>query len=182
MDLLAAPTPELASEPMASAMVENIPFDDLKIGQSAQRMRRLTLHDVQAFAAVSGDTNPAHLDPAYAAETPFHDIVAHGMWTGAMISAVLGTQLPGLGTIYLDQRLRFSRPVRVGDTLTASVTVRAKHQEKKRVELDCEVRNQRGETVVSGVALVMAPSHKLRRPQAALPQVTLSLPGASTTP
>ena len=155
------------------AVLENVPFDELFIGQTAERVKRLTWADVQAFAAVSGDTNPAHLDPAYAAQTQFHDIVAHGMWTGALISAVLGTQLPGLGTIYLGQNLRFSRPVHIDDTVTVRVMVRELQAEKRRVVLDCLVVNQRGETVVSGDALVMAPAHKVRRPPVALPWLKL---------
>lgn len=169
----------MAFDAVASGMVENVPFDELFIGQTAERAQRLTLTDVQAFAAVSGDTNPAHLDSTYAAQTRFHDIVAHGMWTGALISAVLGTQLPGLGTIYLGQNLRFSRPVRLGDTVTVRVTVRELHAEKRRVVLDCQAVNQQGEAVVSGDALVIAPEHKLRRPPVALPRLQLDLADAT---
>ncbi|WP_298431283.1 MaoC/PaaZ C-terminal domain-containing protein [Ottowia sp.] len=159
--------------PEAPAVIENITFDELCIGQSAQRRRALTQDDIEAFAAVSGDTNPAHLDPAYADGTPFHGVIAHGMWAGALISAVLGTQLPGPGTIYLEQNLRFVRPVHVGDALTVTVTVLSKEPEKKRVELDCTVSNQHGDTVVFGVALVLAPTLKVRRPGATVPRLLL---------
>ena len=94
-------------------LIENITYDELSIGQSARLLRTLTLEDIQAFAAVSGDTNPAHLDPEYANDTMFHGVIAHGMWGGALISALLGTKFPGPGTIYLQQDLHFSKPVRI---------------------------------------------------------------------
>lgn len=154
-------------------MVENFTFDELSLGQSAQRSHTLTPQDVLAFAAVSGDANPAHLDAEYAAGTMFKGVIAHGLWGGAFISAVLGTQLPGPGTIYLEQTLRFSRPVRPGDTITATLTVTGKDAEKKRVELDCVLKNQHGETVVSGTAKVLAPATKVRRPRIPLPRIQL---------
>lgn len=83
--------------------VENHTFDELQIGQSAGLLRTLTPHDIEAFVAVSGDTNPAHLDADYAGDTLMHGVVGHGMWSGALISALLGTQFPGTGTIYMDQ-------------------------------------------------------------------------------
>ena len=104
-------------------LIENITYDELSIGQSARLLRTLTLEDIQAFAAVSGDTNPAHLDPEYANDTMFHGVIAHGMWGGALISALLGTKFPGPGTIYLQQDLHFSKPVRIGDTLAVVATV-----------------------------------------------------------
>lgn len=157
----------------APAVVENFTFDELTIGQSAERTHTLRMHDLLAFAAVSGDANPAHLDAEYAQGTVFEGVIAHGMWGGAFISALLGTQLPGPGTIYLEQSLRFCRPVRPGDTVTATLTVSAKEAAKRRVTLDCVVRNQRGEKVITGTALVMAPSQKVRRPRPHLPRVVL---------
>ncbi|MDT8991135.1 bifunctional enoyl-CoA hydratase/phosphate acetyltransferase [Curvibacter sp. APW13] len=154
-------------------LIENVTFDELTIGQSAQLVRTLSIDDIRAFAAVSGDTNPAHLDAQYAAETLFHDVIAHGMWGGSLISALLGTQFPGPGTIYLDQSLHFAKPVRVGDTLTVSVTVTAKDAEHKAVELDCQVLNQKGAKVLSGVARVMAPTKKVRRPRIEAPLIRL---------
>ena len=161
-----------------SDVIENLTFDELQIGQSARLVRTLSQADIQAFAAVSGDTNPAHLDPVYADATMFQGVIAHGMWGGALISAVLGTTLPGPGTIYLEQSLRFSRPVRVGDTLTVTVTVLGKDTDKPRVELDCLVTNQRQEKVLSGVACVLAPTSKLRLPRIQLPQIQLFDPDA----
>ena len=158
--------------------IENLTYDELNVGQSARLIRTLTLADIQAFAAVSGDTNPAHLDPDYANDTLFHGVIAHGMWGGALISALLGTQFPGPGTIYLQQDLHFSRPVRIGDTLSVSVTITAKDDAKKRVDLDCEVLNQNAERVLYGSARVLAPTQKVRRPRASVPHIQLFDPEA----
>ncbi len=159
-------------------MVENATYDEISLGQSAQLVRTLTLDDIRAFAAVSGDTNPAHLDPEYADASLFHGVIAHGMWGGALISALLGTVFPGPGTIYLEQELHFSKPVRIGDTLTVRVSVRSKDDEKKRLELDCQVHNQRGERVLYGLARVVAPSYKVRRPVVHAPTIQLFDPQA----
>jgi len=159
-------------------LVENTPFDELTVGQSASLVRTLTLEDIQAFAAVSGDTNPAHLDPAYAADTLFHGVIAHGMWSGALISGLLGTEFPGPGTIYVGQELHFQRPVHVGDTLVVKATVRAKNPANQQVELDCEVSNQRGERVLHGLARVVAPAHKLKLPRVTAPRIQLYDPEA----
>lgn len=158
--------------------IENLTYDELSVGQSARLTRTLTLADIQAFAAVSGDTNPAHLDPEYANDTLFHGVIAHGMWGGALISALLGTQFPGPGTIYLQQDLHFSRPVRIGDTLSVCVSITAKDDAKKRVELDCEVLNQNAERVLYGSARVLAPTQKVRRARASLPHIQLFDPEA----
>ena len=157
---------------------DNVTYDEIQLGQSARTVRTLTLNDIRAFAAVSGDTNPAHLDAAYADATLFHGVIAHGMWGGALISALLGTVFPGPGTIYVEQALRFSRPVRVGDTLTVMVTVTSKNDDKKRVELDCQVINQRSERVLSGMARVLAPTQRVRRLQVNVPQIQLFDPEA----
>jgi phosphate acetyltransferase len=148
------------------------------VGQTAQLIRTLTLADIQAFAAVSGDTNPAHLDPVYAHDTLFHGVIAHGMWGGALISALLGTQFPGPGTIYLQQDLHFSRPVRIGDTLTVTVTITVLDDAKKKVDLDCEVINQHAERVLYGSARVLAPTQKVRRPRSTVPHIQLFDPEA----
>ncbi|MFM8898848.1 MAG: bifunctional enoyl-CoA hydratase/phosphate acetyltransferase [Burkholderiales bacterium] len=155
------------------AWLHNHPYDEIVLGQSARLVRTLTLADIQAFAAVSGDTNPAHLDPEYANATLFHGVIGHGMWGGALISTVLGTVFPGPGTIYLEQNLHFSRPVRIGDTLNVTVTCTAKHDDKKAITLDCLLVNQHGARVLHGVARVMAPTEKLRIPRIQAPQITL---------
>jgi phosphate acetyltransferase len=141
--------------------MQNITFEELIIGQSAQLQREVKQKDIEAFAAISGDTNPAHLNPAFAQQTPFHGVVAHGMWEGSLISALLGTQLPGPGTIYLQQNLTFKRPARIGDQLTAKVTVKSKDAAKHRVWLDCTITNHQDQLLVSGEALVIAPTQKL---------------------
>ena len=155
---------------------ENYPYDSIVVGQVARLVRTLTLADIQAFAAVSGDTNPAHLDPEYASATLFHGVIGHGMWGGSLISTVLGTVFPGPGTIYLEQNLHFSRPVRIGDTLNVTVTCTAKNDEKKTVELDCLLVNQKGDRVLYGVAKVMAPTEKLRLPRIHAPHISLFNP------
>ena len=159
-------------------LIENITYDELSIGQSARLLRTLTLEDIQAFAAVSGDTNPAHLDPEYANDTMFHGVIAHGMWGGALISALLGTKFPGPGTIYLQQDLHFSKPVRIGDTLAVVATVLSKDDEKKRVELDCVVQNQNGEKVLHGTARIIAPTQKISRPRLSTPHIQIFDPEA----
>lgn len=158
--------------------IENTTFDEIEIGQSAQLVRTLRREDIELFAIMSGDVNPAHLDEEYAQSGRFHRVIGQGMWGGALVSSVLGSELPGPGTIYLNQSLSFRHPVGIGDTLTVRVTVREKDSEKKRVILDCECVNQAGETVILGEAEVIAPTKKVRRPKVSLPQVYLHAPGA----
>ncbi|KAA5599549.1 bifunctional enoyl-CoA hydratase/phosphate acetyltransferase [Blastochloris sulfoviridis] len=153
--------------------IENKTYDEIAIGDSAQLVRRLTLRDIEMFAVLSGDVNPAHLDLEYAKHTVFGDLIGHGMWGAALISTVLGTQLPGPGTIYRSQTLSFSRPVKIGDRLTVKVVVTRKDPEKKRIGLDCSAVNESGETVISGTAEVVAPTVKVKRPPAELPTVRL---------
>ncbi|MGN6377126.1 MAG: bifunctional enoyl-CoA hydratase/phosphate acetyltransferase [Sphingomonas sp.] len=154
-------------------MIENRTFDELAVGDTASLSRTVSEQDIHLYAFISGDVNPAHMDPTYAATDIFHHVIAHGMLGSGLISAVLGTKLPGPGTIYLDQSLRFERPVAPGDTVTATVTVTEKRVEHQVVLLDCTCVNQRGETVISGVATVKAPREKVRRPRAALPDVRI---------
>ncbi|MGN6099354.1 MAG: bifunctional enoyl-CoA hydratase/phosphate acetyltransferase [Bosea sp. (in: a-proteobacteria)] len=158
---------------MDQEILTNRPFDEIAIGESASLARTVRPDDIELFAAVSGDANPAHLDAAFAASDPFGHVVAHGMWTAALVSAVLGTKLPGPGTIYLGQDLRFLKPVVPGDTVTATVTVRSKEASKRTVVLDTACTNQRGETVLSGAATVMAPGQRVTWPRLRLPEVTL---------
>lgn len=153
--------------------IENRTFDELKPGDAASLAHTLTLKDIELFAILSGDVNPTHVDEDFAKSDVFHRLVAHGMWGGALISAVLGTELPGPGTIYLGQSLRFHRPVGVGDTVSVSVTVKHKFADGHRVVLDCMAINQRRETVISGTAEVQAPTEKISRPRVALPEVAL---------
>lgn len=159
-------------------LIENFTYDEITIGQSARLMRTLSLADIQAFAAVSGDTNPSHLDAKYANDSLFHGVVAHGMWGGALISGLLGTEFPGPGTIYKDQTLHFTKEVRVGDTLTVTVTVMSKDDISKSLKLDCQVINQKGETVLQGLAQVLAPTQKMRQPRVNAPKIQLFDPKA----
>jgi 3-hydroxybutyryl-CoA dehydratase len=135
--------------------VNNLYLDDLTIGHSAELTRTVTAADIEAFAEVTGDTNPLHLDDAYAATTPFGQRIAHGMLTASYISAVLGTQLSGPGSIYVSQSLRFRRPVKIGDVVTATATITDIDLVRARVTLEtkCVVA---GKTVIDGEATVIA--------------------------
>ena len=161
----------------APVYLENKTFAEIEVGDSAQLTRTLSQKDIQLFAVMSGDVNPAHLDEDYAKSDMFHKIVAHGMWGGALISTVLGTLLPGPGTIYLGQTLRFNRPVALGDVITVTVKVVDKADKRHRVILDCKCVNQQGDVVIDGQAEVIAPTEKVRRLCSPLPQVRLYDPG-----
>lgn len=130
--------------------------DELRVGMSAEHSRTITEADVKAYAGVIDDFNPVHLDEEFAAKTQFKGRIAHGMLVGGLFSGVLATQLPGPGTIYLNQSLRFTRPVLLGDTVTARVEV-VEILPKRRVRLTTVCRNQRGETVIDGEATVLVP-------------------------
>ena len=131
-------------------------LEDLQVGQSAERAHVVTEADIAAFAELSGDANPVHMDEAYAAATQFKGRIAHGMLSATYISAVLGETLPGHGAIYISQNLSFRRPVRIGDEVTARVTVTAIDTDKARVSLDtaCLVG---GKPVIGGEAVLMVP-------------------------
>ncbi len=131
-------------------------FEDLAVGQKARFSKTVTDADILMFAAVSGDTNPLHIDAEYAATTPFKERIAHGMLSAGLISAVLGTKLPGPGSIYVSQALRFKGPVKIGDTVTAEVTVTELNPTRKRATFDtrCMVA---GKVVVEGEAVIMVP-------------------------
>ncbi|WP_093917087.1 bifunctional enoyl-CoA hydratase/phosphate acetyltransferase [Sulfitobacter marinus] len=158
--------------------IENKTFDEIKVGDSAELTRKLKLEDIELFAIMSGDVNPAHVDAEFAKSDVFHKVIAHGMWGGALISAVLGTELPGPGTIYLNQNLSFRSPVGLGDTVTVRVTVAEKTAENHHVTLDCLCLNQNGGIVIEGQALVIAPTVKVHRPRTQLPEVHLHERGA----
>jgi phosphate butyryltransferase len=158
----------------ADQMIENQTFDEIEIGDHASMTHTVTRQDIELFAIVSGDVNPTHLDPAFAQHEMFHKVVAHGMLGGGLISSVLGTKLPGPGAIYLGQDLQFRRPVCIGDTITATVTVTERHADTGNVTLDCRCTNQDGQIVISGVARVRAPTEKVHRPRIELPDVRLS--------
>ena len=144
----------------------------------ANLSRSLTKHDVELFAVMSGDVNPVVVDEVFARDDMFHRIIAHGMWGGALISTVLGTELPGAGTVYRSQTLNFRRPVTLGDTVVVSVTVREKNVANRCVVLDCRVVNQDGHVVIDGTAEVIAPTAKVSRERVAMPEVHLEDRGA----
>jgi len=152
--------------------VSNIPYDELTTGQKASLQRRVEERDIRLFAAVSGDCNPVHLDAEFAAGTLFKERIAHGMFSGALISAAIACNLPGPGTIYLGQQLTFSRPVKLGDELTVELEVLEKLP-KYRVRLATRVFNQNGEQVVDGTAEVLAPRSGQQVEMPALPQVSI---------
>jgi 3-hydroxybutyryl-CoA dehydratase len=137
--------------------MDGVFFEDLTVGQSARFAKTITEADILMFAAVSGDTNPVHLDAEAAAASMFKERIAHGMLSAGLISAVLGTKLPGPGTVYLAQNLKFRAPVKIGDTVTAVVEVTALDAAKKRATLGttCLVG---GKPVIEGEAVVMVPS------------------------
>lgn len=156
----------------ATSTLDNITYDELNEGDTATFTRTLTEDELVLFAAVSGDVNPVHLDAAFAAESMFKERIAHGMWSGSLISAALATVMPGPGTIYLEQSLSFRRPVKIGDSLTVTLTV-VRKEPKNRVLLRCEVNNQKDQLVVSGEARVIAPTEKVSLPKPSLPKITI---------
>jgi phosphate acetyltransferase len=158
--------------PMSKGMLENKVFDDLSIGDSASLVRLVNDDDIKLFAAMSGDASPSATDPRTAGGGTGHTVI-HGMWTGGLVSTLIGTQLPGPGTIYLGQDLRFGKPVATGDTITATVTVREKRPDSRIVLLDTRCTNQRGEEVLSGLATVVAPSQRQSLVRLSLPEVTI---------
>ncbi len=154
-------------------LLENRTFNEIGVGDQASMTRTVSLDDIALFSLISGDVNPAHLDAEYAATGMFHHIISQGVLTAGLISAVLGTKLPGPGTIYLAQDLQFRAPVSPGDTITATVTVSSTVPEKHRVVLDCHCANQDGKEVIRGTATVIAPTVKVKRSSVSLPEVRL---------
>ncbi|HLH49048.1 MAG TPA: bifunctional enoyl-CoA hydratase/phosphate acetyltransferase [Roseiarcus sp.] len=155
---------------MNQVLPKNRTFDEIKVGETVSLTRLVSAEDAQLF---SPGVNPAHLDPKYPATDAFGHIAIHGIWIGALISAVLGTRLPGPGTTYLGQELHFLKAAAPGDVVTATVIVREKRQEERIVILDTICKNQKGEQIVTGVATVIAPADKLVLPPVAPPEVAL---------
>ena len=154
--------------------IENLTYDEIQVGDTSTLVRTLRPEDIQMFAIISGDMNPTHVDPEYARSSQFREVVGHGMWGGMLFSNVLGTQFPGPGTIYIDQSLHFERSVRVGDTLTVTVTCQRKFDHNKHILFDCNCVNQDSERVIHGTAEVIAPMEKIKRAKVALPEIKLS--------
>jgi 3-hydroxybutyryl-CoA dehydratase len=141
---------------MAGA-AKGVYFEDLSVGQEASLSNIVTEGVIKAFADISGDTNPVHLDADYAAKTIFKERIAHGMLAAAYISAVFGTKLPGPGAIYISQTLSFKAPVKIGDTVVTTVKVAELIAEKRRAKFAC-VCSVNGKPVVEGEATLMVPA------------------------
>jgi len=155
-----------------SDSLSNIPYDELQIGQSANYQKTVGERDIQLFAAMSGDCNPLHLDEDFAKTTMFKQRIAHGMFSGALISAAVACELPGPGTIYVGQTMSFLKPVKLGDCLTVRLEVLEKLP-KFRVKIATKVLNQHEELVVDGVAEIIAPRKQQQVPKVNLPPVTI---------
>jgi len=138
-------------------MVESRTIDTLKVGETAEFAKTIAESDIYTFAGITGDFNPAHINEEYARQSPFKTRIAHGMFGAGMISAVLGNRLPGPGTIYLGQEIKFLKPVHFGDTITAKVEIIEILAAKNRLRLRTTCTNQNGDVVIDGEALVMAP-------------------------
>lgn len=138
-------------------------FDELEVGQTAEFTKTVTEADVILFAGITGDLNPVHIDEVAASRSRFGGRVVHGMFSASLISTVLGTRLPGPGTIYLQQTLRFTAPVRIGETVTAFVEVAELFPEKRHVRMVTAVSTHVGQAVVGGEALVMVPARPAKR-------------------
>jgi acyl dehydratase len=151
----------------------NYTYDEITLGQTASMTREITERDIQLFAAVSGDVNPVHLNADYAAATDFGEPIAHGMLSGALISAALAMELPGPGAVYIKQSLTFRLPVKAGDTVTIQLEVTDKKDRRRFVTLDCKAVNQNGKVVANGTAEVIAPADKIMIERPEVPQVSL---------
>jgi len=149
-------------------------YQDLEIGTEGRFSKQLTERDIILFGETSGDINPVHFDTEYAATTTFETRIAHGMWSAGLISTVIGVVMPGPGSIYISQDLKFKRPVRIGDTLTAVLTVKKKIEIFKYVVLDCKVINQNDEVVTQGEATVMPPKSSAELDSPEIPLVHVS--------
>ena len=132
-------------------------IDEMKLGDSAQIVKPITEGDIELFARATGDFNPVHLDPAYAEKTMFKGRIAHGLLSVGFFSTILGNILPGHGTIYLSQEVKFLAPVRIGDTITAKVDLLELIPEKNRAKFRTSCVNQNGKLVVDGIAWTMPP-------------------------
>ena len=143
----------------------NKTYDEICIGDSSSLTRTLMPEDVKLFAVLTGDFNPGLVDQSYSESGMFREVIAHGMWSGSLISTVLGTQFPGPGTTLIDQSLHFARPVAIGDIVTVTVTAKQKFDHNQHVIFDCVCTNQEGMQVVRGTAEVLAPTEKISRLQ-----------------
>ena len=134
--------------------MSELAYEDIKVGDEASLTRTITEVHIVNYAGLTGDHNPVHVDAVHAEQSMFGERIAHGMLVAGLISAVLGTQLPGPNSIYLGQDLSFTAPVKIGDTVTVTVTVTEKRDDKRIIKLRTSATNQRGEMVVDGSAVI----------------------------
>lgn len=153
------------------SMLESRTYDEVNVGDAASVSHTISERDLILFATVSGDVNPVHLDQQFAETTPFKGRIAHGMLSGALISAAIACELPGPGSIYIGQELSFLRPVRLGDEIRIELEVLEKLP-KNRLKIATRVMNQDGKKVVDGAATVMAPTEKVQLERIQLPEVS----------
>ena len=154
--------------------LENRIYSEIKVGDTASLVRTLRPEDIQLFAVMTGDINPAIVDAEFAHSGIFREVIAHGMWSASLISTVLGTQYPGPGTILVDQSIHFLRPVTIGDTITITVTVKQKFDHNHHVLFDCSCTNQEGVPVIQGTVEALAPLEKIKRQKVTLPEILIS--------
>lgn len=153
--------------------LQSYTMDELPVGKKVTYTRTVTEQDITLFAVVSGDINPLHLDAEFAKTTMFGERIAHGMMTGAIISAALVMALTGPGAIYRSQSLRFRRPVKIGDVITVHLEITERNVEKNFITIDCDCINQNGESVAKGVAEIVAPTEKVTIDLPPVPTVTV---------
>ena len=164
----------MSSSAPSEQYFENCVYSEIRVGDSASLIRTLRPEDIQLFAVMTGDINPAIVDQEFAHSGIFREVIAHGMWSASLISTVLGTQYPGPGTILVDQSIHFIRPVTIGDTITVTVTAKQKFDHNHHVLFDCSCTNQEGVPVIQGTVEALAPLEKIKRRKMTLPQVLIS--------
>ncbi|MEI7612187.1 MAG: bifunctional enoyl-CoA hydratase/phosphate acetyltransferase [Betaproteobacteria bacterium] len=153
---------------------ESRTYDEINVGDTASLSRTLHTQDIQLFAAITGDINPAIVDPEFANSGMFREVIAHGMWGASLISTTLGTEFPGPGTILSNQSIRFIKPVTIDDTITVTVTVTEKFPHNHHILFDCTCTNQHGQPVIQGSVEVRVPNEKRRTRRVELPNITIS--------
>lgn len=146
-------------------------FESIRVGDRRELVKTITDEDIRQFVRMTGDDNPLHVDPAFAAQTPFKDIVVHGMLGASFISTVIGTRLPGPGALWISQSMEFLLPVRLGDVLTVSCTVIARHERDRLLDLDTRITNQNQQTVLKGMGRVKL----LESARTVMPEAVLGL-------